>query len=229
MVEYYGILKQSPLFRDIETSDMGTLLSCLNTNTEIYGEGEYIFFAGDKLNYVGIVLEGMVEIVKENLAGNKHILDFLKEADMFGEVIVCTADRVSPVTVKSRCNSKVLWIPYSRVIRACEHDCGFHVKLIQNMMVILGEKNMILNKKIEMLVLKGMREKLASFLLREYENRGRASFKIQHNRTELADYLNVSRTSMSREITRMKDEGMLDYDGRSFLLKDIEGLRQCLE
>ena len=71
--------------------------------------------------------------------------------------------------------------------------------------------------------------KLAGFLLNEQRERGSNTFQVMLNRTELADYLNVSRTSMCRELSRMKDEGMIDYYGRSFKILDDDLLAGCLE
>jgi DNA-binding transcriptional regulator LsrR (DeoR family) len=73
-----------------------------------------------------------------------------------------------------------------------------------------------------------MRDKLASYLLSEAANTGNSIFQIGLNRNELAEYLNVSRTSMCRELARMKEEGLIDYYGNSFKLKDRERLKECL-
>jgi CRP-like cAMP-binding protein len=97
------------------------------------------------------------------------------------------------------------------------------------MMVVLGEKNYNLNRKLELLTLKGMREKIASFLLNEFYERGNDIFQIVLNRTELAEYLNVSRTSMCRELARMKEEGLIDYYGHSFKILNQQKLAACLE
>lgn len=96
------------------------------------------------------------------------------------------------------------------------------------MMVVLGEKNIDLNWKLELLTLKGMREKLASYLVKASFENSSYTFQIPLNRTELADFLNVSRTSMCRELTRMKNDGLIDFYGRSFRILDKEGLIDCL-
>ena len=88
---------------------------------------------------------------------------------------------------------------------------------------------MNLNWKLELLTLKGMREKLASYLLKTSLEKGSNTFQIPLNRTELADFLNVSRTSMCRELTRMKNEGLIDLYGRSFKILNKERLAECLE
>ena len=85
-----------------------------------------------------------------------------------------------------------------------------------------------MNSKIELLMLKGMREKLATYLIHEFQKNHNRSFDIVLNRNELAEYLNVSRTAMSRELGRMKDEGLLDYYQNSFKILDLDGLKDCL-
>ena len=226
---YYPILKNCALFRRMGESELEQLVKCLDAQPRSYQAEDYIFLAGDEINMIGIVLSGVVEVMKENLAGNKHILAFLGPADMFAEGIVCTVKRISPVTVRVKEDARILFIPYERIIKSCGNTCDFHISLIQNMMVVLGEKNVNLNRKLELLALKGMREKIALFLLNEAGERGSSMFQIMLNRTELADYLNVSRTSMCRELARMKDEGMIDFYGNSFKLMNREQLAQSLE
>lgn len=229
MEKYFPILKKCVLFRGIEEADYKHLLACLSAQVKHYNKEEYLFFAGDRLDHIGIVLSGRLEILKESLAGNKHIIAILDPSHMFAEGIVCTATRLSPVTVQAMEPVKILLIPYERIIKSCGQSCSFHIGLIQNMMVILGEKNVILNYKLELLTLKGMREKLASYLLKASLENGSNTFQIPLNRTELADFLNVSRTSMCRELTRMKNDGLIDLYGRSFKILDKERLAQCLE
>lgn len=229
MEQYIPVLKKCALFRHIEEKEIRPLLGCLGAQVKSFSADDYVFLAGDEINAVGIVLSGIVEIMKENLAGNKHIVAFLGPSDMFAEGIVCTMKRISPVTARIKEEAKVLFIPYERIIKSCGNSCNFHISMIQNMMVVLGEKNVNLNRKLELLTLKGMREKIASYLINESVERGSAMFQIMLNRTELADYLNVSRTSMCRELARMKDEGLIDYYGNSFKLVDKLSLSQCLE
>lgn len=228
MEKYNKVLSQCALFRGIKSEDIGQLLSCLNSNTKKYMDEQYVFLSGSEVNYIGVMLEGSAEIIKENLAGSRHIMAFLGPAQIFGEGIVCTRERISPVTIKVKEDSRILFIPYERITKSCGNSCGFHIQLIQNMMMILGEKNYNLNNKIELLTLKGMREKIAAYLLNEAKNHRSLSFSIVPNRNELAEFLNVSRTSMCRELARMKDENILDYYQNSFKILSEEALKECL-
>ncbi|MHB8064426.1 MAG: Crp/Fnr family transcriptional regulator [Ruminiclostridium sp.] len=228
MDKNFGILSKCALFKNVNEEDFGSLLSCLNTYTKNYDNDEYVFFAGNEINYIGVILSGSAEIIKENLAGSRHIMAFLGPTHIFAEGIVCTAERISPVTLRVKEDSKILFIPYERITRSCGNSCAFHIQLIQNMMMILGEKNYNLNNKIELLTLKGMREKIAAYLLTESKNNNSLNFQIIPNRNELAQYLNVSRTSMCRELAQMKELNMLDYYQKSFKILDIEALKECL-
>lgn len=228
MNDYIDVLLKCALFRNVKEQDLEHLLQCLNSYTKNYKSDEYVFYAGKEVNYVGVILSGSVEIIKENQAGSVHIMAFLGPSHIFAEGIVCTSARISPVTIRVKEDTKILFIPYERITRSCGNSCTFHIQLIQNMMMILGEKNFTLNTKIELLTLKGMREKIASFLLYESKLHNSLTFQIVPNRNELAEYLNVSRTSMCRELAKMKDENILDYYQNSFKLMNVEALKECL-
>lgn len=229
MEQYYPILKNCALFRKIGEHEFASLMKCLGAQVKRMEADKYVFLAGDEVNHIGIILSGKIEVAKESLSGNKHIVAVLGPADMFAEGIVCTVHRISPVTVQIKEDAKILSIPYERIIRSCGNSCNFHISIIQNMMAVLGEKNVSLNRKLELLALKGMREKLASYLIGESFSRNSNMFQIMLNRTELAAYLNVSRTSMCRELARMKEEGLIDFYANSFKLINKEKLAQCLE
>ena len=232
---YYDILNLCPLFSKITREELPALLHCVDAKEKRFYSEEYLWLSGDSIVSLGIVLSGSLEIIKENVAGQKHILDFIAPGQIFGEGIICTKDRISPVSVRSRESSYILFLPFEKVIRPCSNSCAFHYQLNQNLLTLLGEKNRLLNRKIELLTLKGMREKLATYLLYEEsrfqsleQNKNSRFFTITPNRNELADYLNVSRSSMCRELGRMKDEGLIDYYQNSFKIIDHEALKEAL-
>lgn len=218
-----------PLFQEIRPDQLKDLLGCLSVSFKSLKEGEYAFHLGDDISYIYIVLKGCMEIAKETLSGGRNIVYFLSESQLFGEGVVCTTKRLAPVSAKATTATLLLTIPYEKILKTCGHSCGFHHQLIRNMMLLLGEKNYVLNHKIDLLMLKGMREKLATYLLYESQKQGSLSFNIALSRNELADYLNVSRPSMSRELGRMKDEGLIDYYKNTFKIFDAQALREACE
>lgn len=223
-----NVLSQCALFKNITPDELKTLLPCLKPVLQTYNENMLIFNQGTIIQYIYVILEGKVEIAKENFAGHKNIVSLLTAGKLFGEGVVCTSHRMSPVSALALTDTKVLLIPYERIIINCEHNCTFHHSIIYNMMRLLGEKNYHLNIKMDLLLLKGMREKLATYLLAEAHIHESLSFTLPLNRNQLAEYLNVSRPSMCRELGRMKDEGIIDYYQNSFKLLDMKRLQDAL-
>ena len=220
-----AIVSQCPLFNGIDQDDLMHILNCLQVSIKEYSSDDYVFFAGDTVDSIGVVLKGSVEIVKESFAGTRHIIAILGPSHMFGEGIVCTKKRNAPVTVHVKNNASIILIPYERILQKCSNACIFHQQLIFNMMLLLGEKNYTLNHKIDLLMIKGIKEKLASYLLYESARQASISFEISMNRNQLAEYLNISRPSMSRELSFLKEEGIIDYDKNHFSILDWEGLK----
>ena len=220
------VLLSSPLFRSITKDELTRLLPCLHAKTKNYEADECLISQGNTVSYIYIILSGQIEITKSSFSGQKNIVSVLSPSMIFGEGLVCTKQRVSPITATSTQKTEVFCIPYQNVIGSCEHNCGFHHQLIFNMMLLLGEKNYQLNTKMDLLLLKGLREKIATYLLRQAEKYDTTSFTIPLNRNQLAEYLNVSRPSMCRELGKMKDEGLIDYYQNSFKLINIDRLKQ---
>ena len=98
------ILAKCPLFMQIEPQSYSALLSCVNASEKTFSTNESIFLAGSQINYVGIVVKGSLSIIKESPAGQKHIIDFVGPSNLFGEGVVCTENRISPITVFAKEN-----------------------------------------------------------------------------------------------------------------------------
>lgn len=225
---YISVLEKARLFKGIIPADLELLIKCLEGTVKKYESGACIIALEQEVGHIGIVLEGQVEIVKENVVGDRNIIAVLESGGLFAEGIVCTTKRLSPVTVRAKTKTNILMIPYERIIITCGKSCVFHSQLIRNMLTLLGEKNYALNHKIDFLILKGMREKIALYLLEEAKKHKSMAFHIVLNRNDLAEYLNVSRSAMSRELSRMKEEGLIDYYKNSFKIINEEALKGFL-
>lgn len=226
---YVSILVKVSLFQGIERTDLTTMLGCLEPKLSTYKKNDFITIAGEKFESVGIMLEGEAVVIKENAAGNRVVMDLLKPGDIFGEVVVFAEDAVWPGSVVAQEASKALFIPRQKIIGQCQRMCPWHRMIIRNMLKIVSEKAMLLNKKVEYLTIKSMRGKIAALLLEQYRKTGQTTFVLPLNRNEMADFLNVSRPSMSREMRRMKDEGVIDFHLSSVRIKDIESLKEMVE
>lgn len=218
MKSYFPLLKNSPLFSGIGEEDLTEMLQCLNARTSAYRKQEILLLEGQEISMVGIVLEGKVQIIKEDYEGGRTILTEIGPGNLFAEAFACVPAQRLPVTVVSVEESRVMWLDYRRVTSVCSSACRFHTKLIENMLTVLASKNILLNQKIEHLSKRSTREKLLSYLSDQAAENGSDEFDLPFNRQELADYLCVDRSAMSGELSRMQKEGILSFHLNHFVL-----------
>ena len=220
MKKYLDLLKFVPLFSDIEVADIQSLLSCLSAKTASFKAKQAIFLAGNKAEYVGIVLSGKVQIIKEDFYGNRNILATAIKGQLFGEAFACADLKILPVSVFSVEDSEIMLIDYRKIITTCSKNCVFHSKLIYNMLRVIACKNIMLSQKMEFISKRSTKEKLLAYLSSEAKKAGSNSFSISFNRQELADYLYVDRSAMSAELCKLLDEGVIEFNKNNFVLKD---------
>ncbi len=218
MKEYFDKLLTSSLFEGLNEIDLGRFLSCVNSRVAAYLKGETILMAGFPVREFGIILSGEIEASQEDFSGDRIIISHLSFPEMFGEVLACSSDRKSPVTVTALTNTKVLFLNYARLSACCQNGCPGHQRIIQNLLRVLADKYFVLNARIGFLIKKSVRSKLALYLTKESEEHGKSTFPASLNKTSLSFFLNADRSAMSRELSRMRAEGLINYDRKSYTL-----------
>lgn len=218
MKQNIKILKLSFLFQGIEESDLEAMLGCLGATERKYRKNDVILLAGTKVTSVGIMVEGNAQITRDDAEGNRAILSELEKADLFAEAYVAAGSQEVPITVIATSDCRIVWIPFNKIIGSCSNACGFHRLLVQNMMRVIAQKNIWMNEKMRILSCKTTKEKLMTYLSDYSERVGKDKFKIPFSRNELADFLSVDRSAMSRELSKLKDEGYLNYHKNEFEL-----------
>lgn len=215
---YIRSLSKNPLFKDVSIDEITGMLDCLGAIKKSYEKNEYVLHSETQEEKMGIVLEGSVHVVKEDYWGNRTILSKVGPGELFGESFPWSDSQPLPISVIATAPTKILFIGYNRVTTTCTRACPYHTKLIDNMMHILVNRNIELTQKIDLLVQRSTRDKILSYLSAQAMLLDGNSFFIPFNRQELADYLAVERSAMSKELARMKEEGLLDYKKNWFRL-----------
>lgn len=218
MKQNIKILKQTSLFQGVEDHELETMLNCLGATERKYRKNDVILLAGTKVTSVGIMVEGNAQITRDDAEGNRAILSELGKADLFAEAYVAAASAEIPVTVIATSDCRIVWIPFSKIVGTCSSACGFHKMLVQNMMRVIAVKNILMNEKMRILSCKTTKEKLMTYLSDYSERAGKNKFNIPFSRNELADFLSVDRSAMSRELSKLRDEGYLNYHKNEFEL-----------
>ena len=207
-----------PLFRGIGPEERGPMLSCIGYHVSTFKKGDIVAFEEENIRHIGIVLSGAVDMVKEDLWGNRTMLVRMRRDELFGETFACGSDNQSVVTFLVSEDAKILFMPFDRVMHSCTMACRFHHRLIENMVRVIAAKNRDLMRKVEVVSKRTIREKLLAYLSIQAQVQGRRYFEIPLGRVELAEYLCVDRSALTRELVKMKEEGLIDYDRNCFRL-----------
>lgn len=216
MKDYFDRLCACPLFRDIERQELAKALECLSARVSSLAKGEVVLSEGDPANDVGIVLSGKLQIVRTDFFGNRSILAHLVPGELFGESFACAGVKEVPVTVAAVENAEVMLIDCLKITRSCGNTCHFHQRMIFNLLQIVAAKNLVFHQKIEVTSKRTTREKLMTYLTLQAKQQGSLEFEIPYDRQELADYLEVERSGLSAEIGKLRRQGIIETERRSF-------------
>jgi len=216
--KYFEILKKCALFEGITEDSLLRLLPCFGARVESFDKKYTVFAEGSPARYVGIVLSGSVQIVKNDYDGNRSIVLTVGPSGLFGESFACADISEMPVSVIAAEESEIMLIDCHHILHTCSNACGHHQQMIFNLMKNLAIKNLAFHQKIEVTSKRSTREKLLTYLSLQAQRAHAKSFRIPFDRQELADYLEVERSGLSSEIGKLKREGILRCDKNFFEL-----------
>lgn len=219
MKEMLSVLRTSGIFSGISEEETEKMLHCLEVRPETFQKDEYILRAGDRVEAFGVVITGKVMIIQEDFWGNRNILAAVGAGHCFAETFACSPGAVLNVSVIAETNVQVLFLNVKRILTTCPSTCSHHNRMIRNLLSELAEKNLRLNEKITHLGQRSRRAKILSYLSAEAQRHGSAEFDIAFSRQQLADYLSVDRSGLSMKLSRMQEEGLLEYRKNHFVLK----------
>lgn len=210
-------LKRCILFRDIKYEDLSNFLNMSNYIIKKYPKGNMVVLEGSKCEELGILLEGSLEVQTLYPSGKLLTLAQLKPVEIFGEAILFSKVNKFPVTIGAIKDSKIMFIKKEDLI-SCLTNCH---KFMENFLELLSNKLLILNKKVKMLSLESIRKKIENFLMEEYKKQGSNIIKVSLSRKEIAEHMGIQRPSLSRELIKMRKEGIIEFDKKVIIIKDM--------
>lgn len=193
----------SSLFTGMDREEIEERLGSMEGRWVRYRKNEVVFSGDEPIDEMGIILKGRVLIGKETVSGNKTVIALLEPGSFLGEVMAITGNPITNTVISYSDETEILFLP----VRSLMED----PKLAANLIQILAQKALYLNRRVYYLQLKTIRGKIAKFILEESRNSNNSTFRTAYNRQVMSEYLNVSRPSLSRELSRLKEEGVIDY------------------
>lgn len=221
MEAYYNQIKNSPIFFGLTEEELKEMLVCFNARIKTYENEDIIIRQGDMIKNIYLILEGNVNIEKDSYWGRRIIVTQLGVNDNIALAFVASKNVESSIDAVSVGKSKLLILSYEKCTTMCQNVCVKHRNLINNLFEILSKENIELLQKIENISQKTIREKLLTYFSNEAKKNRSNIFEIPFNRQDLADYLNIDRSAMSFELSKMQKEGYIKFEKNKFMLKSL--------
>ena len=218
MENYIGALGRCALFQGIRQEDLAAMMGCLGARDIRVKKGQFILREGESTLFVGIVLSGAAQVIREDYYGNRSIMARIEPMQLFGESYAFSGIEALPVSVVADEDSHVLMLDSRRITTCCSNACAFHNQLIFNLLHLVSTHNLMLHQKMQITAKRTTREKLMTYLLIQAKQTGKNIFTIPFDRQGLADYLEVDRSGLSAEISKLRKEGILESEKSTFKL-----------
>lgn len=191
--------------------------SCDRITIKKFSKGQNITTYIENRNQLCIILKGEADLIRYDYNGNKTIIGHFIENDILGEVFY-PANTNNELFVEAKKNAEILFMLYDNILNRCKKTCPFHDELYSGMADLVLQKVIELNTRIELLTKRNTRDKLLSYFEILASNTLNKTITIPFSYTDLADYLSVDRSAMTREIGHLKEEGFIRKVGNKITL-----------
>ena len=211
MNEYF----QKNLFKDISIEEYQHLLPCLGARTKKFTAGETVCSYDSSFHQLGILGSGAASVVRYEYNGARTILERLGPQDLFGQIMgggVCSQEGVS-VVCDIPC--EVMFLEYSKISAPCTKACTYHHQLTRNLLELISEHALSLSRRVEVLSQRTIREKLLCYFNQLACQSKSSCFRLPFTMVDLADYLSIDRSAMTRELKRMKEDQLVEMDKKT--------------
>lgn len=214
-VACYPILRRSPLFAGLADGQLGEALALLSATRRTYARGEYLCRQDEHLSRFGLVLAGTVQVYTDDIEGNQMMMANVTAGETFGESLCFLQRKTAHLYILTAGGAEVLWLDVSPFCGEGQAD-PFVYTLFSRFTAMLATRTLEMNERIQILSKLTLREKLLTFLSGWARRTGQKTFSIPFDRASLAVYLGTNRTALSRELSLMQKEGLIEFYRSSF-------------
>lgn len=233
-------LRKTMLFREMTDEEITSALSHLSASEKSYQKGEIILHSGSFTDKMGLVLDGSVSIENNDIWGNRTILSNISKGQFFAETYAYLNDEPLLVDVTANEDCRILFLSADALHVKSASDTSFNIirsaagqthpaandswrsKIISNLLMVSLHKNLVLSGRSFHISPKTIRGRVMSYLNSLYIKTGKLDLHIPFDRQQLADYLSVDRTALSKELSKMKEDGLIDYHKNHFVIRSSD-------
>lgn len=214
---YLYILKLTDLFNGFSNEELLDLFNTSNSFISKYPKDSIIHFESEKCKYWEVILKGEVHVQKIDKKGNILTITEFNVGENIGGNLLFSKFPYYPMSVIAKSNTEILRISKDFILQLCQRNQNFLVEFL----TCISDKTIILTNKIKSISMKSIRDSIIEFLNYEYYSQKTKNIKLNMTKKELAERLGIQRTSLSRELNKMKKDGLVDYNAQSITICDL--------
>lgn len=218
MKKHLKSLYNLPLFKNISTEDIDLLFKPHLYTVKHYKKGSIIYFKNEECKTCNVILEGVILIQDIDINGNVLNINEFESGSVFGENLLFSNINNYPMNVFSKTDTIILHVKKELIFNLCKHNEEF----LNSFLNSVSNKTIILKDKVHKLSIKSIRECIIDFLLYQYNIQNNLVIKLNRSKKELAEEFGIQRTSLSRELNKMKKDGLIDYDSKTIKILDLD-------
>ena len=211
------VIRNTILFHGMSEGEADEALAFLHAEEKQYRKGQRILRAGQTTSRMGLILEGSVSIESNDLWGNRNILSLVELGQFFAETYALLKAEPMLVDVTANEKSSILFLDIGS-LRDIASPALWQVRIISNLLTISSQKNLHLSGRSFHTAPKSIRGRVMSYLNTVALQKRSVSFDIPFDRQQLADYLNVERSALSKELGKMQKDGMIETRKNHFTI-----------
>ncbi|SHK06416.1 cAMP-binding domain of CRP or a regulatory subunit of cAMP-dependent protein kinases [Clostridium cavendishii DSM 21758] len=214
-------IQKCRLFSHFNEDKINSLFKNDKLISKTYNSSDIIFNEDDTCNYLSIIITGIIEIQKLDPEGNVLTVATLSSGNVFGENLLFGDRNQYPMSVVCKTAAKVIHLPKSLIYSLCQTDSEFLTQLLR----VLSNKALSLSSKLKQVSMKSLRQMICHFLMIKYKKSNSLVIPLGMSKKEWSEKLGVQRPSLSRELIKMKEEGIIDYNRTEIIILDIEEVK----
>lgn len=212
----YSALTKCKLFDRIPLQDLQKAIKCLKGFDKTYADKETVYCAGMDSFLPGIVLNGALLINQIFPDGSEILLRTIEPGELFGVSLAYEDDENTFITASGETSVLFLHLPGKNYTSDC--NCQYRMIILENLIQIIATNNRIMKQKIQILSRPTLREKLMLFFKNQKQIQKSNHLKLNMTREKIARYICAERSAVSRELSRMQDDGLIKLEGKAIIL-----------
>ena len=210
-------ISKNALFQNVSIESIEKMMPCFDMKKRNFAEKDIIPTVEGTKEYICLLLEGAVSVSRISIDGSLDLLEYMEDTGVFGDAFAFANREDEFITVCEK-DCSVLFIEKGQITKRCSNACQHHTRVVENLLQLMAGKVVHLTEKVDILSHRSIRGKLMSYFRIQSTKQNNLTFELPFSLLKLANYLCIDRSAMMRELKKMKDDEMIEMEGRMVTL-----------